>query len=142
MRTPGTLKRDRDLTSTACTDGGLRDTPFHHRRHHLWTNRAAIARYLDDADQRIRAYVSAKERLIALLEEERQAVIHQAVTRGLDPNVKLKPSGVEWLGDVPEHWEVRRLKALCTDEEWRWNQPQRRLRQQLENSRSTGSQRT
>ena len=46
---------------------------------------AAIVRYLDDADQRIRAYVSAKERLIALLEEERQAVIHQAVTRGLDP---------------------------------------------------------
>ena len=66
----------------------------------------AIARCLDDADQRIRAYVSAKERLIALLEEERQAVIHQAVTRGLDPNVKLKPSRVEWLGDVPEHWEV------------------------------------
>ena len=50
--------------------------------------------------------MSAKERLIALLEEERQAVIHQAVTRGLDPNVKLKPSGVEWLGDVPEHWEI------------------------------------
>ena len=75
---------------------------------------AAIVRYLDQADQHIRAYVSAKERLIALLEEERQAVIHQAVTRGLDPNVKLKPSGVEWLRDVPEHWETRRLKTLCT----------------------------
>ena len=73
---------------------------------------ATIVRYLDDADQRIRAYVSAKERLIALLEEERQAVIHQAVTRGLDPNVKLKPSGVEWLGDMPEHWEIRRGKRL------------------------------
>ena len=73
---------------------------------------AAIVRYLDDADQRIREYVSAKERLIALLEEERQAVIHQAVTRGLDPNVRLKPSGVEWLDDVPEHWEVGRLKAV------------------------------
>ena len=71
----------------------------------------AIVRYLDDADQRIRAYVSAKERLIALLEEMKQAVIHQAVTRGLDPNVKLKPSGVEWLGDVPEHWDVDRLKT-------------------------------
>ena len=66
----------------------------------------AIVRYLDDADKRIRDYVSAKERLIALLEEERQAVIHQAVTQGLDPNVKLKPSGVEWLGNVPEHWEI------------------------------------
>ena len=74
----------------------------------------AIVRYLDDADQRIRAYVSAKERLIALLEEERQATIHQAVTRGLDPNVKLKPSGVEWLGDVPEHWQILRLGSLAT----------------------------
>ena len=70
---------------------------------------AAIVRYLDDADQRIRAYVTAKERLIALLEEQRQALIHQAVTRGLDPNVRLKPSGVEWLGKVPEHWEVTRF---------------------------------
>ena len=73
---------------------------------------AAIVKYLDDADQRIRAYVSAKERLIALLEEERQAVIQQAVTRGLNPNVRLKPSSVEWLGNVPEHWEVRRLKQV------------------------------
>ena len=75
---------------------------------------AAIVRYLDGTDQLIRAYVSAKERLIALLEEERQAVIHQAVTRGLDPNVKLKPSGVEWLGDVPEHWSLRRLRSLVS----------------------------
>ena len=66
----------------------------------------AIVRYLDAADQRIRDYVSAKERLIVLLEEERQAVIHQAVTRGLDSNVNLRPSGVEWLGDVPKHWEI------------------------------------
>ena len=74
----------------------------------------AIVRYLDHADRRIRRYVSAKRKLIALLEEERQAVINQAVTRGLDPNVSLKPSGVEWLGDVPEHWEVRRAKTLVT----------------------------
>ena len=73
----------------------------------------AIVRYLDHVDERIRRYVSAKEQLIALLEEERQAVIHRAVTRGLDPNVRLKPSGVEWLGDVPAHWEVRRLKTVC-----------------------------
>ena len=69
----------------------------------------AIVRYLDHVDDRIRRYVSAKEKLIALLEEERQAVIHRAVTRGLDPNVPLKPSGVEWLGDVPAHWEVVQL---------------------------------
>ena len=71
---------------------------------------AAIVRFLDHADQQIQAYVSVKERLIALLEEERQALVHQAVTRGLDPNVRLKPSSVEWLGDVPEHWEVMPLK--------------------------------
>ena len=68
---------------------------------------SAIVRYLDHADRRIRRYVSAKRKLITLLEEEKQAVINRAVTRGLDPNVRLKPSGVEWLGDVPEHWEVR-----------------------------------
>ncbi len=70
----------------------------------------AIVRFLDHADWRIRGYVDAKRKLIALLEEEKQAVINQAVTRGLDPSVPLKPSGVEWLGDVPGHWEVRRGK--------------------------------
>ena len=74
---------------------------------------AAIVRYLDYVDRRIRRYVSAKRKLIALLEEEKQAIVNRAVTRGLDPNVRLKPSGVEWLGDVPEHWEVRRLKTIC-----------------------------
>ena len=75
---------------------------------------AAIVRYLDHADRRIRRYVSAKRKLIGLLEEERQAVINRTVTRGLDPNVRLKPSAVEWLSDVPEHWEIRRSKRLFT----------------------------
>ncbi len=74
----------------------------------------AIIRYLDYTDRRIRRYISSRERLIELLEEYRQAVIHHAVTRGLDPDVHLKPSGVEWLGDVPAHWEVRKLKTLST----------------------------
>ena len=73
----------------------------------------AIVRYLDYVDRRILRYVTAKEELIALLEEEKQAVINQAVTSGLDPNVRLKPSSVEWLGDVPEHWEMRRLRTLA-----------------------------
>ena len=75
----------------------------------------AIVRYLDYVDRRVRRYVRAKEKLIGLLEEEKQAVINQAVTRGLDPNVRLKPSGVEWLGDVPEQWETSRVKTefLC-----------------------------
>ena len=72
----------------------------------------SIVRYLDYVNRRIRRYVAAKRKLIALLEEERQAVVNRAVTRGLDPNVGLKPSGVEWLGGVPEHWEMRRLKTL------------------------------
>ena len=71
---------------------------------------ATIVRYLDHAEERIRRSISAKDRLAGLLEEQRQAVIHHAVTRGLDPNVRLKPSGIEWLGDVPVHWDVRRLK--------------------------------
>ena len=77
------------------------------------TEQRAIVRYLDYVDRRIRRYTSAKRKLISLLEEERQAVVNRAVTRGLDPNVRLKPSGVEWLGDVPEYWEVRRLKTIC-----------------------------
>ena len=77
----------------------------------------AIARYLDYMDRRIQRYIKAKERLIELLEEQKRAVINQAVTRGLAPDVPLKPSGVEWLGDVPAHW-VRRLKFLATKFEW------------------------
>ena len=71
---------------------------------------AAIVRYLNRIDGRIRRYLHSRERLIELLKEYRQAVIHEAVTQGLDPDVPLKPSGIEWLGDVPAHWEVRRLR--------------------------------
>ena len=73
---------------------------------------AAIVRFLDHAERRIRRYIRAKRQLIALLGEQKQALIHRAVTRGLDPNVRLKPSGVEWLGDVPEHWEVQRSRYI------------------------------
>lgn len=71
-----------------------------------------IVRFLDHADRRIRRYVRAKERLVDLLEEQKRAVIHRAVTRGLDPDVEMKESGVEWLGEVPAHWEVTRLLSL------------------------------
>jgi type I restriction enzyme, S subunit len=57
-------------------------------------------------------YIRAKQKLIKLLNEQKQAIIHQAVTRGLDPNVRLKPTGVEWLGDIPEGWKVQRVKHL------------------------------
>jgi len=74
---------------------------------------AAIVRFLDHADRRIRRYIRGKQKLIAVLNEQKQAIIHSAVTRGLDPNVRLKPSGVEWLGDVPEHWRAVRLKQVA-----------------------------
>ena len=73
---------------------------------------SAIVRFLDHMDRRIRRYILAKQRLIKLLEEYKQVIIHRAVTRGLDPTVPLKPSGVEWLGDVPEHWEVQKFRHL------------------------------
>ncbi|MFH2042755.1 MAG: restriction endonuclease subunit S, partial [Acidobacteriota bacterium] len=73
---------------------------------------ATIVRYLDHMDRRIRKYIRVKQKLIKLLEEQKQAIIHRAVTRGLDPNVRLKPSGVGWLGDVPEHWEILRGKYV------------------------------
>ena len=73
---------------------------------------AAIVRYLDHVDRRVRRLVRAKRKLIALLTEQKQAIIHRAVTRGLDPDVPLKDSGVEWLGEVPEHWEVRQLGRI------------------------------
>ena len=69
----------------------------------------SVVRFLDHADRRIRRHIRAKQKLIKLLEEQKQAIIHRAVTRGLDPNVRLKPSGVEWLGNLPEHWNVRLL---------------------------------
>ena len=70
----------------------------------------AIATFLDRETARIDVLVAKKERLIQLLREKRTALITRAVTRGLDPNAPMKDSGVEWLGEIPAHWEVKRLK--------------------------------
>ena len=70
------------------------------------TEQDAIATFLDRETAKIDALVAEQEKLIALLQEKRQAVISHAVTKGLDPNVPMKDSGVEWLGEVPAHWEV------------------------------------
>jgi type I restriction enzyme S subunit len=72
----------------------------------------AITHYLDGMDRKIRRFIRNRRRLIEVLNEQKQAVINRAVTRGLDPNAPLKPSGIVWLGDIPEHWEVKRLKHL------------------------------
>jgi hypothetical protein len=75
----------------------------------------SIVRFLDRSDRRVRRHIRAKQKLIKLLEEERQIIIQRAVMCGLDPNIRLKPSGVEWIGSVPEHWRVRRAKYLLRE---------------------------
>ena len=72
-----------------------------------------IANYLDHKTNQIDTLISKKKQFITLLQEERIAVINQAVTKGLDPNVPMKDSGIEWLGEIPEHWEIKRMKYLC-----------------------------
>jgi type I restriction enzyme S subunit len=83
----------------------------------------AIANFLDQKTTQIDQTIAKKERLIELLEEERKAIINQAVTKGIssfaeastdkNPDVKLKPSGIEWLGDIPEHWDTVRIKRIA-----------------------------
>jgi type I restriction enzyme S subunit len=73
---------------------------------------AAIAAFLDRKTVAIDALIAKKKQLVELLQQKRQALITQAVTKGLDPNVPMKESGLPWLGMVPEHWEVLRLKQL------------------------------
>ncbi len=73
----------------------------------------AIADFLDRETAKIDGLVASKERLIELLQEKRTALITSAVTRGLDPNVPMKDSGIEWLGEIPAHWEVIRTRFLC-----------------------------
>ena len=128
------LRRDSDCDARFINEL-VRSTPFHWelqvRSKGVWTSRlqltddsflgapfpkppvseqGAIVRFLKHADRRIKRYIRTKQKLIKLLEEQKQAIIHRAVTLGLDSNVRLKPSGVEWLGDVPEHWDVAALR--------------------------------
>jgi type I restriction enzyme, S subunit len=74
-----------------------------------------IAAFLDRETAKIDALVAEQRRLMALLKEKRQAVISHAVTRGLNPDAPLKPSGIEWLGDVPEHWDVKKIKFVTAN---------------------------
>ncbi|MDD9149758.1 restriction endonuclease subunit S [Sporolactobacillus sp. CQH2019] len=71
-----------------------------------------IVDFLNEKTFEIDSLIAAKKKLIALLEEQRQAIITEAVTKGLDPNVKMKDSGVEWIGEIPEHWNLLRIKYL------------------------------
>ena len=75
---------------------------------------AAIVRFLNWANGRLDRAILAKRKIIKLLEEQKQVIIHRAVTRGLDPNVMLKPSGVEGLGNIPAHWKITKLKFAAS----------------------------
>lgn len=74
---------------------------------------AGIVRFLGAVDRKVNRFIRAKRRLIEVLTEQKQAIITHAVTRGLNPAATLKPSGIDWLGDVPAHWDVQRLKWLA-----------------------------
>lgn len=77
-----------------------------------WQEQTQIARFLDHETAHIDALIEEQQRLIELLKEKRQTVISHAVTKGLDPTVPMKDSGVEWLGEVPAHWEIKQLKHV------------------------------
>ncbi len=79
------------------------------------TEQTAIAAFLDLKTAEIDSIIAKKERLIELYEEEKAAVINHAVTKGLDPAAKMKDSGIEWLGGIPEHWEVKRICSLFSE---------------------------
>ncbi len=81
----------------------------------------AIAAFLDRETAKIDALIEKKERLIELLQEKRTALITHAVTKGLDPDVPMKDSGVEWLGEIPAHWQAVRLRHVVTDIEQGWS---------------------
>ncbi|MDF0553262.1 restriction endonuclease subunit S [Kamptonema sp. UHCC 0994] len=72
-----------------------------------------IAAFLDRKTAAIDTLIAKKQRLIQLLEEKRTALLNQAVTKGLNPNVPMKDSGIPWMGEIPEHWSVKRLKFVC-----------------------------
>lgn len=74
----------------------------------------AIASYLDASTAKIDAAIESERKMIHLLEERKKIIINRAVTRGLDPGAHLKPSGVDWIGDIPEGWEVKKFKAVAS----------------------------
>ncbi len=78
------------------------------------SEQTAIAEYLDHKTAEIDELIENKKKLLQLYEEEKTAIINQAVTKGIDPDAKMKDSGIDWLGEIPEHWEVKRLKYVVS----------------------------
>lgn len=80
-----------------------------------------IVKYLNFQVARISKFIKAKKKLIAALKEQKQVVINEAITKGINQSVKMKPSGIDWLGDIPEHWEIKRAKNYLTQTDKRSN---------------------
>ena len=78
----------------------------------------AIVSYLDERTAKIDAAIAQQQKMIDLLNERKQIIINRAVTKGLNPNAKMKDSGVEWIGEVPCHWECRKLKSICANTQY------------------------
>ncbi len=105
-------------TRDKLTQGAMNDIPV------PWPplpEQTAIAAFLDRETAKIDGLVAEQRRLMELLKEKRQAVISHAVTKGLNPRAHMKPSGIEWLGDVPEHWELQKVKYLTRSIEQGWS---------------------
>ena len=78
----------------------------------------AIVSYLDTATAKIDSAIAQQQKMIDLLNERKQIIINNAVTKGLNPNAKMKDSGVEWIGEIPEGWECRKLKSICANTQY------------------------
>ena len=82
----------------------------------LQSEQALIVSFLDSVDRRIRRYIGAKRKLIALLDEQKRVIIHNSVTHGIDPDVTLKPSGINWPSNIPEHWRYFESRTWLASE--------------------------
>lgn len=108
-----------DVATGAMTGaGGLKRVPSETVANYIYASsngeeQQKIASFLDHETAKIDTLIEKQQQLIKLLEEKRQAVISHAVTKGLNPDAPMRDSGVEWLGEVPEHWVVTRAKFLC-----------------------------
>src|SRR5690606_22894709 len=100
-------------TSTALPSMTQSDLKEHYFACPSIQEQTAIARFLDYKLAKINRFIRKKKQLIKLLNEQKAAIINQAVTKGLDPNVKMKDSGIEWLEEIPEHWETIKLSSVC-----------------------------
>lgn len=109
-------KRSVGVSYPAINASDLANIPVHV---HPLSQQRAIADYLDRETARIGALIAAKERLFELLAEKRRALITRAVTRGLDPDVPLRDSGIPWLGEIPAHWKIRRIAWLFRERDYR-----------------------